>query len=146
MGPSSRKASVSAIKAQKNGVRLSLDQRTDTELRLIKSRILAGVTELGYREQHVLYVEVTKLNRDLSSLLDLVVDRVTNLNGNLTVKIAWCYNLWGEDEIALRILQSHLKYQPTSFEEELMDINEVNMLMDCQIIMEKLERKLGYRS
>ena len=141
-----QKVPATVIKSQQGAVRLSPDPRIDAELQLIRTRILAGVTELSDREEQILMTETKNLNSAISSLIGLAVNRVTNRSRGFTVKIAWYYHMLGNSKNALRIVQSLLEYQPMLIDDDLMSMDEVNDLMEYQFIVENLERRLGYRN
>lgn len=134
------------VARQKTMVRFSVDSRIDRELQVINAKLLSGVTELSNQEQCVLYMEIYRRDQRIRGLLDLVKDRVTNRCGNLTAQLAWCYRTWGNNEATLKLVRARITPLPRDYEEDLIDIDEVDKLMECQFVLEKLEAEMGHRT
>ncbi|RYP36839.1 hypothetical protein DL767_003229 [Monosporascus sp. MG133] len=113
-------------------------------LQLIDAKLVAGEKSLTPPEQSLLYHLMAGMGGTYKMLLGRVVNHVSNRDHRLTFQLALWFYRQG-DYITTRMLLKERLNNMEGAEGDLMDLDEVDELMDCQIALEKLEETMGIR-
>ncbi|RYP59425.1 hypothetical protein DL769_008542 [Monosporascus sp. CRB-8-3] len=113
-------------------------------LRLIDAKLVAGEKTLTPPEQSLLYHLMASMGGTYKVLLGRVATHVSNRDHRLTFQLALWFYRQGDYMITRMLLKERLNDMEGA-EGDLMDLDEVDELMDCQIALEKLEETIGIR-
>ncbi|RYP52970.1 hypothetical protein DL768_001964 [Monosporascus sp. mg162] len=113
-------------------------------LQLIDAKLVAGEKTLTPTEQSLLYHLMVGMGGTYKILLGRVVTDVSNRDHRLTFQLALWFYRQGDYMITRMLLKERLNDMEGA-EGDLMDLDEVDELMDCQIALEKLEETMGIR-
>ncbi|RYP69229.1 hypothetical protein DL771_006197 [Monosporascus sp. 5C6A] len=113
-------------------------------LHLIDAKLVAGKKTLTPPEQSLLYHLMAGMDDTYEILLGRVVAHVSNRDHRLTFQLALWFYRQGNYVITRMLLKERLN-DTEGAEGDVMDLDEVDELMDCQIALEKLEETMGIR-
>ncbi|KAI1636270.1 hypothetical protein F4809DRAFT_641667 [Biscogniauxia mediterranea] len=117
------------------------------QLRQVKRKLRDGARTLEPWEQDLLWRHID-LGRDfLWPTIELLATQVTNRTPRLTYKVAcWFYTRRDDKDTVARLLRERLDNEDDDDDGggagELMSLDEVDELMDCQILLDQLKKEL----
>ncbi|RYO89209.1 hypothetical protein DL766_003615 [Monosporascus sp. MC13-8B] len=113
-------------------------------LQLIDAKLVAGEKTLTPPEQSLLYHLMAGMDGTYKILLGRVATHVSNRDHRLTFQLALWFYRRGDYMITRMLLKGRLNDMEGA-EGDLMNLDEVDELMGCQIALEKLEETMGIR-